>query len=60
MSVKRYYGDNGQLLRYEITKEMNTRGKRYYKRAQMVEDLKAFGVTFAVFGALTVWYLINN
>lgn len=63
MSTRRYYGDNGKLLRYEIINEMNTRGARYHKQAkrhELVESLKALGVSLATALILAAWYLLNN
>lgn len=40
MHIIRYIGDNGELLRYEIKKEMTTRGARYYKTAKRREYIK--------------------
>ena len=55
MSIKRYYGDNGELIRYE----MRTRAKRY-KREAMIETIKPYALIVVSMTLLTVWYLINN
>lgn len=59
MSINRTYGDNGELLRYEVEKEMVARKTRYTKdtlsNAVVPYVVIALGVGF-----LTVWYLINN
>lgn len=63
MSIKRYYGDNGELLRYEMSKEMKEWAARYYKktrRAQLIDAVMPFVVIVVGVGALVVWYLINN
>jgi hypothetical protein len=56
MSVKRHYGDNGELIRYEMKK----RGKRYYFKTQLKDIAIRFTIVCVGFGLLTVWYLINN
>jgi hypothetical protein len=63
MRIKRYYGDNGELIRYEITKEMNSRAKRYYKssrKAERINDIMSLVVIIVGIGLMVAWYLINN
>lgn len=72
-TIKRYYGDNGQLLRYTIAptahhrnainKEMTTRALRYKKqsdRAHIIDAVAPYAVIVAGISFLVVWYLINN
>ena len=64
MSIKRYYGDNGQLLRYEMSKEMKERGIRYAnkcKRDDLIKDtaIRA-GIPLVVFGFLLIVALSNK
>ena len=56
MSIKRYYGDNGELLRYE----MRTRGARYSRNQKIINALIEVGLIVGSMSLLTVWYLINN
>lgn len=63
MSINRTYGDNGKLLRVEMTKEMKERGVRYAnkcKRNQIIDAVMPFVISFSVAILLAVWYLINN
>ena len=55
-NIKRYYGDNGELLRYE----MATRGARYARKQKIVNALIETGLIVGTLSLLTVWYLINN
>ena len=59
MSTKRYYGNNGQLLRYEVEKEMVARKTRYTKDTLFNAVVPYVVIALGV-GFLTVWYLINN
>ena len=72
-TIKRYYGDNGNLLSYTIKptthnrnaieKEMTTRGKRYKKqsdRARIIDAVAPYAIIIAAVTFLVVWYLINN
>jgi hypothetical protein len=56
MSIKRYYGDNGELIRYE----MRTRGARYARKQKIVNALIETALIVGSMSLLTVWYLINN
>ena len=63
MSIKRFYGDNGQLLRYEMSKEMKERGVRYAnrcKRNQIIDAAMPFVVVALGVGFLVAWYLVIN
>ena len=72
-TIKRYYGDNGQLLRYTIKptahkrnvieKEMNTRALRYKKqsdRSRIIDAVAPYAIIIVAMSLLTAWYLINN
>jgi hypothetical protein len=52
--VKRYYGDNGQLLRYEVVREMRTRGKRMYYRAQVIDVIIRFAIVLGIMGIVAL------
>ena len=63
MSVKRTYGDNGELLRYEMSKEMKARGVWYAnkcKRNQVIDTVMPFIISIAAGVLLAAWYLMNN
>lgn len=63
MSIKRHYGDNGELLRYELSNEMKQRAKRYYnkqKRAQLIDAIMPFIIIVAGTAFFVAVYLINN
>lgn len=72
-TITRYYGDNGQLLRYtiqptahnraRITKEMATRALRYKKqntRAIIIDTIQRATIILAATALLVAVYLINN
>ena len=72
-TIKRYYGDNGNLLSYTIKptahnrnaieKEMATRGARYAKqtkRAHIIDAVAPYAIIIVAMSLLTAWYLINN
>jgi len=56
MSIKRYIGDNGELLRYE----MNTRGKRVYFKETIKDIAIRFAIVFVGFSFLAAVFLITN
>jgi hypothetical protein len=63
MSVKRHYGDDGQLLRYELSKEMKQRAARYYKkqkRAQLIDAIAPYIIIIVAVSLMTAYYLIMN
>lgn len=54
--ITRYYGDNGELIRYE----MKNRAKRY-KKAHFIDTVVMPAIIIVVgVGVLVAWYLINN
>lgn len=53
MSVKRYYGDNGELIRYE----MKVRGKRSYIKEQVKDIAIRAVIVFVFMSFLAVIYL---
>jgi hypothetical protein len=59
MNVKRYYGDNGQLLRYEVGKEMKNRGKRMYYTA-MIKDIAIKFTIVTVVGVILLAVLLTH
>lgn len=64
MSIKRYYGDSGLLLKVEMSKEMKARVARYYKktkRAQFMDTvvMPALVIILGI-GLIIAYYLILN
>lgn len=63
-SIKRTYGNNGELLKVEMSKEMKARAERYYKktkRAQFIDQvITPLIITLSVTAILTAYYLALN
>lgn len=56
MSVERYIGDNGELVRYE----MRARGKRSYRKAQLKDIAVRFLIVLGGMGVLLVAILVGT
>lgn len=63
MHIVRYIGDNGELLRYEIKKEMRTRGKRIkhqYIKNQIKDVAIRLSIVLTVTAILAITLLANT
>lgn len=60
MNVTRHYGSNGQLLRYEVTKEMRVRGKRTFYKEQLKDAAIRFIIVMVVMSILLIAFLVKN
>lgn len=58
--MKRTYNEKGDLIAYEVTKEMRNRGRRMYYREQLKDISKRVAIVAVFFALMGTLFIIGT